>query len=155
MNRTQRLAAEVLREMNFPILDNTPAVAIDFDDTLAEYTGWQGPHHVGKPRKHAIWALKCFKHNGWEVEIFTSRSLTEPIWDWVDKYAPGLVDRVNDTRPSHPHDVPGRESHKPKVDLFIEDRTPEWFGEPLDWLKIMERLDQKGILQHGLLPLGT
>lgn len=153
--RRQRLAAEVLRRMNFPILDGIPTVAIDFDDTLAEYNGWKGPQHVGEPRENAIWALRCFKHNDWEVEIFTSRSLTEPLWDWVDKYAPGLVIRINDTRPSHPHDIPGRESHKPKVDLFIDDRTPEFFGVDLNWKQIMESLDQKGLLPKGLLPLST
>lgn len=153
MNRTQRLAAEVLKHLNFPILENTPCVAIDFDDTLAEYGGWKGPLHVGIPRENAVWALKCFKHNKWEVEIFTSRSLTEPLWKWVETYAPGTVVRINDTRPAHPHDVPGRESQKPKVDLFIDDRTPEFIGEDLNWVKIMEGLDEKGFFPEGLLPL--
>ncbi len=44
--RTRRLAAEVLRQMNFPILENTPAVAIDFDDTLAVYDGWESSSDV-------------------------------------------------------------------------------------------------------------
>lgn len=154
MSTKSKLSPEALKQINFPILDNTPCVAIDFDDTLAEYTGWQGPHVVGPPRENAVWALQCFKHNGWEVEIFTSRSLTDPIWNWVEKYAPNTVMRINDTRPAHPHDVPGRESHKPKVDLFIDDRTPEFIGEDLNWLKIMEGLNQKGLLSKGLLPLG-
>jgi hypothetical protein len=138
----------------FPMLGNTPVVAIDLDDTLSEYDGWKGPTHFGAPRENAIWALKCFKHNGWEVEIFTSRNHDENVKRlWVDKYAPGLIDRVNETR-HHPdtHEDPGRDSPKPKVDLFIDDRSDYWYGRELDWIEIMERLDKKGLFPKGLLP---
>jgi hypothetical protein len=151
--RSMRLASEVLKHMNFPIIGSEPTVAIDLDDTLAEYYGWQGAQHIGKPRENAIWALKCFKYNDWGVEIFTSRSVLEPIWKWVDRYAPKLVDRINESRGSHLNSLPDVDSHKPRVDLFIDDRTPENFGSGVDWLKIMKQLDEKGLLQKGLLPL--
>lgn len=134
------------------MIKDTPAVAIDFDGTLAEYDHWRGPDHVGEPRKNAVWALECFKLNGWEIEIFTCRSVKEPIWRWVETYAPGTVDRVNETRHT-PKDDFGRDSPKPRVDLFIDDRSWETFGEDLSWEKVMKTLDAKGLFPEGLKPL--
>lgn len=139
--------------MDFPMLDNTPAVAIDLDGTLAEYEGWRGDDHIGNPRKNAIWALNCFKQNGWEVEIFTNRHKTKPIWQWLEKWAPGLVDRINETRATRKDEEPTVKGHKPKVDLFIDDRSWETFGEELDWVTVIQRLDSKGMFPRGLVPM--
>lgn len=139
--------------LTFPMIGEVPVVAIDLDDTLAVYNGWEGPDHFGPPRPKAIWALRCFKHNGWEVEIFTSRQDPTRVKKlWVDKYAPGLIDRINESRNiKDDHPLPGRDSPKPKVDLFIDDRSEYWFGRELDWEEIMERLNKRGFLPKGLL----
>ena len=129
----------------FPMSEDTPVAAIDFDNTLAKYAGWKGSDHVGKPRKNAIWALECFKHNGWEVEIFTSRKDTEPVWAWIKHYAHGLIQRVNETR-----DHSGEKAFKPKADIFIDDRSEYWIGRELDWVEVMERLKRRGFMPNGL-----
>jgi hypothetical protein len=135
------------------MIGDTPVVAIDLDGTLAEYDGWKGPRHIGEPRPYSIWALKCFKDNGWEVEIFTSRQHPEPIRQWLDKHAPGTVSRINESRDhTDEHPDPGRDSPKPKADLFIDDRSDYWLGRELDWIEIMERLEARGFLPKGLIP---
>lgn len=146
-------AGDVLKIMNFPMLMGTPAVAIDLDGTLAFYNGWKGPHHIGEPRPNAVWALNCFKYNGWDVTLFTNREESQAIWDWVEKFASGSVDRVNECRkdPDLKNSL-GRASMKPAVDLFIDDRQEYWFGRELDWVEVMERLQSLGVFSKGLLP---
>jgi hypothetical protein len=129
----------------FPIFD-VPVAAIDLDDTLAYYDGWRGETVIGKPRPNAIWALKCFKWNGWEVEINTNRGNVRPIWKWVHKYAHGLVDRINESKKE-----PIFGSGKAIADVFIDDRDEYWFGKELDWVEIMNRLNDRGFLKKGLL----
>lgn len=141
------------REMHFPMLDAVPAVAIDFDGTLAKYHGWKGPSVLGRPRENAIWALRCFKYNGWDVEIFTNRDEVKYIWMWVRKWAPCLVDRVNESRESAGKERGRGKSSKPSVDLFVDDRSWETWGEELDWVRVMRVLESKGLMPKGLLEL--
>lgn len=137
--------------MKFPMF-GTPIVAIDFDGTLAEYSGWKGHDVVGEPRKNAVWALECFKENGWEIEIYTNRCILPPIWEWVAKYAPGTIHRVNESRKLYLEKEGEPISHKPKVDMFIDDRSWYRFGEELDWVEIMNHLSQKGLLKINRSP---
>jgi hypothetical protein len=135
------VAGKTKKHGSFPLFGDVPVVAVDFDGTLAEYSSWKGPEHTGAPRPHAIWALRCFQRNGWEVEIWTNRGDTGSIWKWVGKYASGLVQRINETRV-----MPGNNSTKPKVDIFIDDKSEYWFGRELDWLEVIARLKKRGLL---------
>lgn len=52
-------------------------IGFDLDGTLAEYTHWQGPDHIGKPIEPTINLLKNYVNAGWEVRIFTARVYTD------------------------------------------------------------------------------
>lgn len=47
--------------------------AVDFDGTLAEYDGWQGPGHVGRPIMRTVRRVKHWLKDGKDVRIFTAR----------------------------------------------------------------------------------
>lgn len=48
-------------------------IAVDLDGTLAEYDGWQGPLHIGKPVPAMLERVKVWLEEGREVRIFTAR----------------------------------------------------------------------------------
>lgn len=51
-----------------------PWIGVDLDGTLAEYNGWVGPDHIGKPIKFMIEKLKHRMNIGdVEIKIFTAR----------------------------------------------------------------------------------
>lgn len=48
-------------------------IGVDLDGTLAEYGGWQGPLHIGKPIMPMVERVKGWIAEGREVRIFTAR----------------------------------------------------------------------------------
>jgi hypothetical protein len=52
---------------------NNGWIGVDFDGTLAEYTTWQGPTHVGEPIAPMVSRVKRWLEEGREVRIFTAR----------------------------------------------------------------------------------
>lgn len=48
-------------------------VGVDLDGTLAEYGGWKGAGHIGKPIELMLARVKLMLHDGIEVRIFTAR----------------------------------------------------------------------------------
>lgn len=48
--------------------------AVDLDGTLAEYHGWAGPEHIGKPILPMIRRIQNWLQQGFEVRIFTARA---------------------------------------------------------------------------------
>lgn len=48
-------------------------VGFDLDGTLAEYTGWKGLNHIGKPIGLMVLAIKILHNAGKTVKIFTAR----------------------------------------------------------------------------------
>lgn len=60
-------------------------IAVDLDGTLAEYHGWQGPTHIGKPIPLMLERVKQWLRAGHKVVIFTARislSGSEHHIDW-------------------------------------------------------------------------
>ena len=61
-------------------------IGVDLDGTLAEYGGWIGPDHIGKPIPLMLSRVKKWLSEGREVRIFTARasipSQVEPIANW-------------------------------------------------------------------------
>ena len=47
---------------------------VDLDGTLAEYNGWQGMEHIGKPIPLMLEKVKVWLSNGITVKIFTARA---------------------------------------------------------------------------------
>jgi len=48
-------------------------IGFDLDGTLAEYDGWQGVEHIGKPIKKMCDQIKKLHSEGTEVKILTAR----------------------------------------------------------------------------------
>jgi hypothetical protein len=48
-------------------------IGVDLDGTLAEYTGWQGAAHIGKPVADMVARVKQWIAAGHTVKIFTAR----------------------------------------------------------------------------------
>lgn len=49
-------------------------IGVDLDGTLAEYDGWQGENHIGKPVPLMVERVKQWLSEGKEVRIFTARA---------------------------------------------------------------------------------
>jgi hypothetical protein len=54
--------------------DRGPWIGVDLDGTLAEYTSWKGPEHIGKPILPMVERVKRWLANGHRVKIFTARA---------------------------------------------------------------------------------
>jgi hypothetical protein len=55
-------------------LDTRPWKGVDLDGTLAEYTGWVSPYHIGDPVPLMVQRVKRWLANGERVKIFTARA---------------------------------------------------------------------------------
>ena len=49
-------------------------IGVDLDGTLAEYGGWKGPDHIGKPIEPMVDRVKGWLARGIEVKVFTARA---------------------------------------------------------------------------------
>ncbi len=63
-------------------------IGVDLDGTLAEYNGWEGIEHIGKPIPKMMNRVKNWLDNGQQVKIFTARvsegnKAIKPILDWL------------------------------------------------------------------------
>ena len=48
-------------------------IGVDLDGTLAEYTEWKGPEHIGEPIEPMVKRVKQWLEEGYTVKIFTAR----------------------------------------------------------------------------------
>lgn len=48
-------------------------IGVDLDGTLAEYDGWKGASHIGKPVPAMLERVKRWLAEGMDVRIFTAR----------------------------------------------------------------------------------
>lgn len=78
-------------------------IGVDFDGTLAEYNGWQGPTNLGKPVPAMVERVLCWLDGGADVRIVTARA-----------YAPA--------------DDPVRQADTAKAVLAIQDWCIEHLG---------------------------
>ncbi len=60
-------------------------ICVDLDGVLAQYTGWQGPDHIGEPMPGARGFLFDLRVRGYEVVIHTTRQYPG-VWDWLIKH---------------------------------------------------------------------
>ena len=62
-------------------------IGVDLDGTLAEYHGWVGADHIGKPVPLMMKRVKLWLMNGVKVKIFTARAGIQeqisPIKKWL------------------------------------------------------------------------
>lgn len=57
-------------------------IAVDLDGTLAHYTEWRGPEHIGEPVKEMVDRVRRWLAEGRDVRIFTAR-VSGPALDAV------------------------------------------------------------------------
>ena len=100
-------------------------VAIDFDGTIVEFEGWDGPYSVGdvlweeNPREN----LKALRENGYKVMIYTCRSVLEPVREKLN--SAGIpFDYINE----NPHQPDGISPAKLYADWYVDDRNPNFKG---------------------------
>ncbi len=69
-------------------------IGVDLDGTLAKYTKWQGPEHIGPPVPRMLERVLMWLKQGKKVKLFTARASTPeqipPVRAWLDKL--GLQD---------------------------------------------------------------
>jgi hypothetical protein len=57
-----------------PIMNTPGWIGVDLDGTLAYYSGWKGPKHIGDPVPVMAMRVRNWLAQGREVRIFTARA---------------------------------------------------------------------------------
>jgi hydroxymethylpyrimidine pyrophosphatase-like HAD family hydrolase len=100
-------------------------VCIDLDGTIAHYIDWQGETKFGDPIEGVKPALEKIREAGWKIIIFTTRSNTALIEDYLKKNSIPF-DYIN-YNPDQPENAIGG---KIFADAYIDDRGIPFNG---DW----------------------
>lgn len=71
-------------------------IGVDLDGTLAEWDGWKGHEHIGKPIPLMVERVKRWTEMDIEVRIFTARASiadhVAPVQKWLEENGlPGLA----------------------------------------------------------------
>lgn len=61
-------------------------ILVDLDKTLAEYDGWHGPEHIGKPIPEMWKKVKKAMKAGFTVKIFTARASVPSNIPHIEKW---------------------------------------------------------------------
>lgn len=65
-------------------------IGVDLDGTLAEYTSWKGPEHIGEPVPRMLARVRQWLAEGKTVKLFTARAavpeLLGPVRAWLQRY---------------------------------------------------------------------
>lgn len=59
-------------------------IGVDLDGTLAEYKGWRGPDHIGRPIRRMRLRVVHWLAEGYDVRIFTAR--TEASYPAIERW---------------------------------------------------------------------
>lgn len=97
-------------------------IAFDFDGVLAQYDGWKGYQHLGKPIEGMREVLQQLKSDGWKILIYTTRGNAE-IAEWCKKYYMP-VDYIN----MNP-EIQGKNPGKPIASIYVDDRAIRFTGD--------------------------
>lgn len=79
-------------------------IGVDLDGTLAKYTAWKGPYHIGEPIAPMVNRVKRWTREGVKVKIFTSRAvagkrMVQRIEDWLQKAGLPPLEVTNEKDP--------------------------------------------------------
>ena len=74
-------------------------IGVDLDGTLAEYTGWKGPDHIGPPVPKMMARVRQWLSEGKRVKIFTAR-VCDPdnmphVREWLVSHGLGHLEVTN------------------------------------------------------------
>lgn len=74
-------------------------IGVDLDGTLAHYTGWRGPDHIGEPVPAMLERVRAWIADGVTVKIMTAQATVPeqvpPIKDWLARYGLGDLEVTN------------------------------------------------------------
>lgn len=124
-----------------------PWIGVDLDGTLAEYTKWSGPKHIGKPVPLMKQRVLEWVEAGYKVKVMTARASIEdgiePVQKWLAKNGFPELEVTNekdfqmvelwDDRAIQVIENTGRPvirpsmSSKPKSPLFSDEKINETF----------------------------
>ena len=137
-------------------------IAVDLDDTLAEYDGWRGLNHIGDPQNGAKQFMEQLREAGHYLIIYTTRtnaSVNRP----EDEDALGLNNTIDrQTAPiaawMEQHQIPYDEIYadegKPLANAFVDDRVVQHQQE-LGFGITLTRLEKLLQVKEGVEPVGT
>ncbi|MFH2110403.1 MAG: capsular biosynthesis protein [Candidatus Bathyarchaeota archaeon] len=97
-------------------------ICFDLDGVLAEYDGWRGPSHIGKPIPEGVDLAKRLRELGFQIIIFTCRLNGQ--WPGVDYQK--IKRQVEEWLDAHgvPYDrVATQVDGKPFADAYVDDRA--------------------------------
>jgi hydroxymethylpyrimidine pyrophosphatase-like HAD family hydrolase len=109
-------------------------VCIDLDGTIAHYTEWRGETHFGEPIEGVRQALEQIQQNGWKIIIFTTRSNTALIEEYLHEHSIPF-DFIN-FNPDQPANAIGGKIY---ADAYIDDRAVPFNG---DWQATLKEVLQ-------------
>ncbi len=74
-------------------------IGVDLDGTLAHYTGWQGPEHIGAAVPEMLARVHKWVEDGKTVKVFTARA-TFPdqvafVKRWLEEHGLGHLEVTN------------------------------------------------------------
>ncbi len=98
-------------------------IYVDFDGVIAEYKGWKGKTHFGKPLTGAKKFLEKLGSVGLKFNIFTTRS-TLGVKKWLEKYKFPMPKKITNNKSQSP--------------VYIDDRCIKFNGNFDKLLKDLE-----------------
>lgn len=73
-------------------------ICVDFDGVLAQYSGWQGPDHLGESMPGAREFLKTLAAMGFEIVVHTTRDILA-VGAWLHNHnLTGLINRITNQK---------------------------------------------------------
>ena len=102
------------------------AICVDFDGVIADYSkGFQGRGVFGDPIPGAAVVLNALRSEGWKIIIFTTRSETNLLRDYMVRHNIPY-DEINENSDN----PPGTNKGKPIAEVYLDDRAITFTG---DW----------------------
>jgi hypothetical protein len=101
--------------------------AFDFDGVIAEYDGFKGHEHVGKPTTEVVDAMRILKGQGHKIVIYSTRGEKRLRQYCIDNQVP--FDYIN----KNP-DLEGENPGKPTAYVYVDDRAVCYRGQSAEEL---------------------
>ena len=108
-------------------LEMNTLIAFDFDGVIAQYDGFKGTDHFGKPIESVVNAIRILKQQGHKIIIYSTRGK-----EMLQKYCKDNdipVDYINEN-PEKEGENPG----KPVAYVYVDDRTVCYRGQSTEQL---------------------